>query len=241
MAVAGAYAVAPMASPVPDTPAPGGPPAGCSPDYSGSFTIQNTMLPGSSSKRTPPQEGPASPLGLTLEGGILRDSQQRFGYIAANHQFQFDNPIQAGSIYTTGWSACSNNTLALGGSTTFYQCKSGNFYNLYNTPAGVGCIPIEFAIIATSSTGSVPAVSSTVPVYSASSAPATPVSTTPVAVSTTPAPTPVSSAAPTSVYTPPPTVASAAPTTSYTGAAQPLALEGSFFAVAAGAVALAMF
>ena len=55
-----------------------------------------------------------------------------FQYIAANYQFQFDAPPQAGAIYTTGFSLCSNNSLALGGSAIFYQCLSGSFYNLYD-------------------------------------------------------------------------------------------------------------
>ena len=55
-----------------------------------------------------------------------------YQYIAANYQFQFDNPPQAGAIYTTGFSLCANNTLALGGSAIWYQCLSGSFYNLYD-------------------------------------------------------------------------------------------------------------
>lgn len=55
-----------------------------------------------------------------------------FQYIAANYQFQFDAPPQAGAIYTTGFSLCANGSLALGGSAIFYQCLSGSFYNLYD-------------------------------------------------------------------------------------------------------------
>ena len=71
-------------------------------------------------------------LAMTLKDGILLNSQGRTGYIAANYQFQFDKLTQIGAVYTAGWSVCSNGSLALGGSTTFYQCLSGNFYNLYN-------------------------------------------------------------------------------------------------------------
>jgi len=73
----------------------------------------------------------ASTLQLKLDNGVLTDAQNRTGYIAANSQFQFDGPPQTGAIYTAGWSVCSNGTLALGGDVTFYQCLSGNFYNLY--------------------------------------------------------------------------------------------------------------
>lgn len=46
-------------------------------------------------------------------------------------RFQFDAPPQAGAIYTSGFSLCSNNSLALGGTAIWYQCYSGGFYNLY--------------------------------------------------------------------------------------------------------------
>ncbi|ORY87019.1 hypothetical protein BCR37DRAFT_390737 [Protomyces lactucae-debilis] len=75
--------------------------------------------------------GSSDPLQITLVNGVLRDNQNRIGYIAANSQFQFDGPPQTGAIYTAGWSVCANNTLALGGSTEFYRCLSGSFYNLY--------------------------------------------------------------------------------------------------------------
>ncbi|KAL8997598.1 MAG: hypothetical protein Q9169_003145 [Polycauliona sp. 2 TL-2023] len=71
-------------------------------------------------------------LAITLDNSVLKDSQQRTGYIASNFQFQFDGPPQAGAIYTSGFSACSNGSLALGGSNVFYQCLSGDFYNLYD-------------------------------------------------------------------------------------------------------------
>lgn len=71
-------------------------------------------------------------LTLTLDNGVLKDGQGRTGYIASNYQFQFDNPPQAGAIYTSGFSVCSNGSLALGGSAVWYQCLSGQFYNLYD-------------------------------------------------------------------------------------------------------------
>jgi hypothetical protein len=83
-----------------------------------------------------------SSLSITLSGGVLKDSIGRTGYIASNFQFQFDDPPQAGALYTAGWSLCSNGSLALGGSNVFYQCLSGSFYNLYNEAIGGQCSPI---------------------------------------------------------------------------------------------------
>jgi len=69
------------------------------------------------------------PVVLTLQDGVLLDSELRTGSIVANQQLQFDGPAQNGAIYTAGWSVCENNTLALGGSTTFFTCNSGTFDN----------------------------------------------------------------------------------------------------------------
>ncbi|MCJ1472339.1 hypothetical protein MMC13_000986 [Lambiella insularis] len=71
-------------------------------------------------------------LSITLANGILKDSFGRTGYIASNFQFQFDNPPQAGAIFTAGFSVGNNGSLALGGSAVWFQCLSGSFYNLYN-------------------------------------------------------------------------------------------------------------
>ncbi|MCJ1311292.1 hypothetical protein MMC25_004963 [Agyrium rufum] len=86
----------------------------------------------------------ASPgtLELTLADGVLKDGKGRTGYIASNFQFQFDDPPQAGALITAGFSVCGNGSLALGGSNTFYQCLSGNFYNLYNTNWAAQCSPV---------------------------------------------------------------------------------------------------
>eukprot|EP00249_Psilotum_nudum_P004044 c17570_g2_i1 orf=489-800(-) len=81
-------------------------------------------------------------LTVTLSGGVLKDNQGRTGYIAANYQFQFDGPPQAGAIYTAGFSVCGNGSLALGGSAVFYQCLSGDFYNLYDRNWAPQCNPI---------------------------------------------------------------------------------------------------
>ena len=86
-------------------------------------------------------------LEITLKDGVLLDSQDRTGYIAANHQFQFDGPAQTGAIYTAGWSACANGSLALGGEATFHQCLSGDFYNLYDESTGEQCNEVTIQIV----------------------------------------------------------------------------------------------
>lgn len=91
--------------------------------------------------------GTEGSLTLTLADGKLLDGQGRTGYIAANYQFQFDKPAQTGAIYTDGFSACSNSSLALGGSTVFYQCLSGEFYNLYDRNWAAQCSPIALQIL----------------------------------------------------------------------------------------------
>lgn len=78
---------------------------------------------------------------------MLTDSQDRTGYIASNYQFQFDGPPQAGAIYTSGFSACSNGSLALGGSAVFYECDSGDFFNLYDRSWAAQCSPVEIIIL----------------------------------------------------------------------------------------------
>jgi hypothetical protein len=84
----------------------------------------------------------------TLSNSVLTDSKGRIGGIVANHQFQFDGPpSQAGTIFNSGWSVCTNGSLALGPSAIFYQCLSGTFYNLYNTPAGASCEAVIITVI----------------------------------------------------------------------------------------------
>ena len=86
-------------------------------------------------------------LTMTLKDSELRDSHGRVGAIVANHQFQFDGPPpQAGSIYAAGWSIYEG-VLALGSNTKFYQCQSGDFYNLYDEPLGDYCEPVQLEIL----------------------------------------------------------------------------------------------
>lgn len=135
-------------------------PAGCSPNYSGKFQIQvvnatssskrdiqKVSWPGHHYDRGRARSNKASilttfqraDLEITLQDGVLKDSQGRTGYIAANRQFQFDGPPQTGAIYTAGWSVCQNNSLAIGGNAVFYQCLSGDFYNLYDQAEAKQC------------------------------------------------------------------------------------------------------
>lgn len=102
-----------------------------------------------------------STLRLTVSNHTLLDALGRTGYIASNHQFQFDGPPQSGAIYTSGWSLCPVKdqsdpatayldfglTLALGGSTTFWQCLSGSFYNLYTENWAAQCSAVEIRIV----------------------------------------------------------------------------------------------
>jgi hypothetical protein len=87
-------------------------------------------------------------LAMTIAKSILTDAKGRIGAIVANRQFQFDGPPpQAGTIYAAGWSVTSDGYLALGNSTTFYQCLSGDFYNLYDEKIGGQCHPVNLSIV----------------------------------------------------------------------------------------------
>ncbi|KAK5782243.1 uncharacterized protein PWA37_005238 [Arxiozyma heterogenica] len=87
-------------------------------------------------------------LQLTLHKGILTDEKGRIGSIVSNRQFQFDGPTpQAGAIYAAGWSITEDGYLALGDSDIFYQCLSGNFYNLYDEKIAEQCSPIHLEIV----------------------------------------------------------------------------------------------
>ncbi|KAI9743734.1 MAG: hypothetical protein M1835_002868 [Candelina submexicana] len=89
----------------------------------------------------------ADTLTLTLNNGVLKDGKGRTGYIASNRQFQFDDPPQAGAIFTAGFSILNNGSLALGNSAIFYQCLSGSFYNLYDTNNAAQCNPVTVSVL----------------------------------------------------------------------------------------------
>lgn len=90
----------------------------------------------------------SSSLAMTLNDSILTDSKGRIGAIVANRQFQFDGPPpQAGSIYAAGWSITSDGYLAIGDNDVFYQCMSGDFYNLYDQTQGAQCEPVYLQVV----------------------------------------------------------------------------------------------
>jgi hypothetical protein len=141
-----------------------GPPKGCTTSYNGKFEVtiftpgkskrdisevrhnqlHATSITNPSSKRSCNGEGV---LVLTLKDGVLKDAKDRTGYISDSFQFQFDKPAQAGAIYTSGFSVCSNGTLAFGPSAIFWQCQSGDFYNLYDRNWAEQCEPVEFGVM----------------------------------------------------------------------------------------------
>jgi len=93
-------------------------------------------------------------LEITLQDGILKDSEGRTGYIASNRQFQFDGPPQTGAIYTAGWSVCANNSLAIGDDAVFYQCLSGDFYNLYDEAQADQCSQVYIDVLGSGASAS---------------------------------------------------------------------------------------
>ncbi|KAF1921525.1 hypothetical protein BDU57DRAFT_437640 [Ampelomyces quisqualis] len=121
------------------------PPAGCKSNANVNFTI-GTLKFGHSTKRESAVEAADSALVCNLHNGILRDRDSRTGSIVANRQFQFDGPPQAGSIYTGGFSICANGSLAIGGTTRWWQCSSGGFYNLYDEWIGAQCEEIRIQV-----------------------------------------------------------------------------------------------
>lgn len=69
---------------------------------------------------------------LTLKDGILKDTQSRTGYISSNFQLQFDDPPQSGALVSDGFTVCDAGHVALKGETTFFECPTGEFWNLYD-------------------------------------------------------------------------------------------------------------
>jgi hypothetical protein len=126
-------------------------PDGCKESYDGKFSVG--VLKAGSAKRQSACGGDSA-LVLTLKDGVLTDSQGRVGSIASNYQLQFDGPPQDNAIATSGFSACSDGKLALGSNTTFYQCLSGDFFNLYDRDWAEQCEPITIAINPCGSGGS---------------------------------------------------------------------------------------
>ncbi|KAF2401162.1 hypothetical protein EJ06DRAFT_581357 [Trichodelitschia bisporula] len=93
------------------------------------------------------KDEPKHTLTLKLAGGVLKDGRGWTGYIADNHQFQFDDPPQHGAIITAGFCVGQNSSLALGGSYVFWQCRSGDFSNLYDTWIAPQCEPVHLQAV----------------------------------------------------------------------------------------------
>ncbi|KAF2743559.1 hypothetical protein M011DRAFT_471307 [Sporormia fimetaria CBS 119925] len=130
-----------LAQAVPEGIAPDAPPpAGCETSVPRPFTlgIKNLFR-----KRETAQEAAQTLLLVTLSDSILHDPTNRTGSIVANYQFQFDGPPQAGAIYTGGFSVCENGSLALGESTRWWRCMSGEFGNLYDRWIGEQCSEVR--------------------------------------------------------------------------------------------------
>ena len=172
-----ALAAVAAAKPIPDgvssaiEPSSSAAPA-CSENYDGTFQIQ--VLQAGGKRQT------NDPLVISLKGGILTDSQDRTGYVASNSQFQFDDPPQAGAIYTAGFAICPNGYLTVGGDSTWYQCKSGTFYNLYddNVLSTGQCSPVHIKAIGGGAPAGGPSQSAQpMPTSSMSMAPSKPMST----------------------------------------------------------------
>ncbi|KFZ15028.1 hypothetical protein V501_02928 [Pseudogymnoascus sp. VKM F-4519 (FW-2642)] len=132
--------------------------SGCQPSFEGSFQIKvvSGSTPTTPRMKKRAQCGSSGSLVATLKDGVLTDAQGRIGSIVSNHQFQFDPaPGQVNAITTSGFSVC-NNKLGLRGSTNFFQCRSGNFFNLYDESIAPQCEPITIDIISCASGGDPP-------------------------------------------------------------------------------------
>merc|ERR1712070_577911 len=145
-------ALAALASATPMPQAGSSAAADCGSSYDGEFMIQVVNVT-SSAKRSV-QKRQDKVLTMTLQDGVLKDDEGRTGYIASNNQFQFDAPPQANALETSGFSICSNGSLALDGTAIWYQCLSGDFYNLYDENDAAQCSPVYINAIGGGSSAS---------------------------------------------------------------------------------------
>jgi hypothetical protein len=127
-------------------------PAECKPTWPGNFEIAILDMPAEqeTGQKVRRQDRACSSTGIlvaALSDGVIKDAQDRTGYIASNYQFQFDAPPQAGAIYTAGFSVCGNGSLMLGDSSVFYKCLSGDFFNLYDRNWAAQCSPVEISVL----------------------------------------------------------------------------------------------
>lgn len=113
-----------------------------------STTVSNTVCPTESITLGASSCKNDGTLTIELKDGVLTDGKGRIGSIVSNRQFQFDGPPpQAGAIYAAGWSITPEGNLALGDNDVFYQCLSGNFYNLYDQTLGDQCHQIHLELV----------------------------------------------------------------------------------------------
>ena len=89
---------------------------------------------------------------FTLCESILKDECERIGEIVANHQFQFDNPIQPDALFTCGWSIIEDDgylLLGLNGCTDFWECPVDDCgtYKLYDASIDSKCKEVEIIVL----------------------------------------------------------------------------------------------
>lgn len=142
-------------------------PAGCSKSYTGNFEITVVLPSGLQNRDLSKRQdtcGQTGILTLNLNNGNLMDTDGRTGYIASNNsQFQFDKPVQAGGVYAGEFSVCNNGSIALGPTTNFYQCTSGEFLNLYYANTAPQCSLVNIDIIPCAGSGSASSSASAAP------------------------------------------------------------------------------
>lgn len=88
----------------------------------------------------------------TLKNSVLRDSKYRIGEIAANHQLQFDLPVQPDALFSSGFSIVHDDgywLLALNGKTTFWDSpvNDNGIYKIYDAPINPKSKKIELVVI----------------------------------------------------------------------------------------------
>merc|ERR1712029_574081 len=125
------FALAALASATPMPQASSSATADCSSSYDGEFMIQVVNVT-SSAKRSV-QKRQDKVLTMTLQDGA---------------------PPQANALETSGFSICSNGSLALDGTAIWYQCLSGDFYNLYDENDAAQCSPVYINAIGGGSSAS---------------------------------------------------------------------------------------
>lgn len=89
---------------------------------------------------------------FTLHKNVLKDSKKRIGEIVANHQFQFDYPVQPDALYTKGFSIVTYKGvkyLALNGNTKFWNSAVNDkgVYKIYDKPITDQSKPINLVIL----------------------------------------------------------------------------------------------